>query len=108
MSIDILQNVVLEFVETVILPVASAPMQWVIRGAEVLFPGLIRSIIESKKDALKLLGLIDGEGNLNIENTKQFINGAFTKMPAVEAFGITFTKADGDKFIALLEKHKGV
>lgn len=61
-----------------------------------------RNIVEKLNEK----GMIDPQGNVDIEILKGGINGGFSVSSVMSMFGYRFDRGDGDAIIALLEKYK--
>lgn len=63
-------------------------------------------IVRNIKEKLDAKGMVDPQGNVDIEILKGGINGGFSVSDTVSMFGYRFDRGDGDAIIALLEKYK--
>lgn len=103
-------NVVADFISDRILPGAT--------GNDGFWAGFARGAVQavganpdtfiarSIQERLNAKGMVDPQGNVDIEVLKGGINGGFSVSNTVSMFGYRFDRGDGDAIIALLEKYK--
>lgn len=105
LSLNKLQNVLLEFVETKMLPVAPPLVKFMIGGAIPVALGSLDKMIAQYRPMLETLDIIDPT-RLNIDKASEFIRGGFSKTDKINIYNFTFDKNDGEYLIGLLEKYK--
>ena len=105
-SLSKIQNVLPEFIDTRMMPVAPTNIKWVLGGATFLVLGQADALLGKYLPMLKALNLVNDNNQLDIELTKGFINSAFSKSDSLGFYGFTFNKHDGEALIAILEKYK--
>lgn len=105
-----LSNVLSDFISERILPGAV--------GNDGFWAGFARGAVQAIganpdtfiarniKEKLDAKGMVDPQGNVDIEILKGGINGGFSVSDTVSMFGYRFDRGDGDAIIALLEKYK--
>ena len=86
-------------------------MKWLIGGASTPLLTRFDKIVSNYAPILKSIGVIDENGNLDIETVEKFLNSAFSKQDSVQVpfmgVPITFDKSDGDALIAILKRQAG-
>lgn len=87
--------------EAVIPHIANPTMQWFLAGATATGALLNQRVL----GAMQMAGLIDAEGNVDLDKLETFSKAAFASQPKVETpFAVTFEQADADAFIARLRR----
>ncbi len=105
-SLNKIQNVLPEFVDTRIMPNVSAKSKWLAGGGTFLILRQADSIIDKHSPVLKQLGLVNENNQLDIELFKGVINSAFDKSAEVDFMGFTFDRHDGEALIGIMEKYR--
>lgn len=105
-SLNKLQNVLLEFVEAKMLPVAPPIIKFLIGGAVPVVLNKFDEVVNQYRPQLELLGLLTKEGKLDIEKASSFIRGGFSKTESITLYNFKFNKEDGEFLINLTEKYK--
>lgn len=105
LSLNKLQNVFLEFVETKMLPVAPPVVKFMIGGATPLVLKNLDSMIEQYRPILESLGIIDSN-RVDIDKASSFIRSGFDKTTTIQLWQFKFDKQDGEYLIGLMEKYK--
>lgn len=105
LSLNKLQNVLLEFVEAKLLPVAPPLMKFMIGGAIPVVLNQVDSLLTKYLPLLETLGMINSN-RLDVDKASDFIRGGFSKTEKVTLWNFTFDKNDGEYLIGLLEKYK--
>ncbi|MCM1512593.1 MAG: hypothetical protein NC112_05740 [Oxalobacter formigenes] len=91
----------------------SALMKWALGGVSSVALSRVDKILEKYTPILKPLGVMDEEGNLNIDTAAAFLESAFEKQPELEiqipviGGSITFDREDGEALISLLKRYGG-
>lgn len=106
-GLDKLDNVLIEFVDSQLMPTAPSWMQFMLGGA---VPVLI-----SKKEELynkilplgKSLGIIDDQGRILIEKLQEFLENGFKKSNRMQIGSFVFTSTDGEALINIMRKYEG-
>lgn len=105
-----LSNVLSDFISERIIPGSA--------GNDGFWAGFARGAVQaiganpdsfvarSIREKLDAKGMVDPQGNVDIEILKGGINGGFSVSNTVSMFGYRFDRGDGDAIIALLEKYK--
>lgn len=87
--------------EAVIPNIANPTMQWFIAGAAAT-GALLNSRVLS---AMRMAGLVDEEGMVDVDKLETFSKAAFASQPKVETpFAVTFEESDATAFLARLRK----
>ena len=105
-SLSKIQNVLPEFIDTRMMPVAPSNVKWLLGGATFLMLGQADTLIGKYLPMLKALNLVNDNNQLDIELAKGFINSAFSKSETLSFYGFTFNPHDGEALLAILEKYK--
>ena len=105
-SLSKIQNVLPEFVDTILMPSAPSAMKWILGGSTFLILRRADAIIAQYLPMMKMAGLVNDNNQLDIELTKGFLNSAFDKSGNITMYGFTFDKTDGEALIGILEKYK--
>lgn len=105
LSLDKLQNVLLEFVETKMLPVAPPVVKFMIGGAIPLVLKNLGSMVEQYRPILESLGIIN-HTRIDIDKASSFIRSGFDKTDLIQLWQFKFDKQDGEYLIGLMEKYK--
>lgn len=86
--------------EAVIPNVSSPVAQWILAGAAAVdaFTGP-KTLI-----ALRMVGVADDAGNIDVDKLEQFLKGAFAKQPHIELpiVGVVFEQSDAEAFVKRL------
>ncbi len=111
-SLAQLKLVLGEFLDQQILPVATNSLtKWSIGGASVLVLNNLEKVITPYKSLLISLGIMDANLNTNKDTCKVFLDNAFKTSPELKVTLLgnifTFTKADADALLAIMEKYNG-
>lgn len=105
-----LSNVLSDFISERIIPGST--------GNDGFWAGFARGVVQAvganpdsfvARNILEKLnenGMVDPQGNVDIEILKGGINGGFSVSSVMSMFGYRFDRGDGDAIIALLEKYK--
>lgn len=104
-SLNKIQNVLPEFVDTRIMPNVSAASKWLAGGGTFLILRQSDTLIDKHAPALKQIGLVNENNQLDIELFKGFLNSAFDKAGEVDFMGFTFDRHDGEALIGIMEKY---
>ena len=87
--------------EAVIPHIANPTMQWFLAGAAATGALLNQRVL----GAMQMAGLIDAEGNVDVDKLETFSKAAFAIQPKVETpFAVTFEQADADAFLNRLRR----
>lgn len=87
--------------EAVIPNIANPTMQWFIAGAAATGAILNPRVLS----AMRMAGLVDEEGMVDVDKLDAFSKAAFKAQPRVETpFAISFEQSDADAFIARLRR----
>lgn len=87
--------------EAVIPHIANPTMQWFLAGAAATGALLNQRVL----GAMQMAGLIDAEGNVDVDKLETFSKAAFASQPKVETpFAVTFEQADADAFLNRLRR----
>lgn len=105
-SLNKVQNVLPEFIDTRLAPTAPTWLKWVLGGGIPFILQQADNIINQYTPTLKLLGLVNEHNQLDIEATKSFMNAAFSKQEKVDYLNFIFDKQDGDALIGIMEKYR--
>nr|DAQ15552.1 MAG TPA: hypothetical protein [Caudoviricetes sp.] len=106
MSLDKFDQVLIEFVDSQMMPTAPTYMKFLIGGSV--------PIIISKKDQLikqylplgKTMGLVDDQGRILIDNVEKFLNDGFAKSGRIQVGSIIFTPEDATALINIMRKYE--
>lgn len=93
-----------QYVESILIPECKAPMRKFALGALIGTGKLSINVLP--KGALTALGVLDGDGNVDVDLLKKAVNGGVDAAGElyVELIGLHFTKPDLDKFFSFIEK----
>lgn len=105
-SLGKLQNVLPEFVETRMLPVAPPTVQWMLAGLTPLVMQNLGGMVDKYKPTLKALGMLDEQDRLDLEKTRQVFDAGFSKCEKVPLLGFNFDRTDGEALLGILDKYK--
>lgn len=105
-SISKIQNVLPEFVDTRIMPNVSAISKWLVGGGTFLILRQSDVLVNKYLPALKQVGLVNENNQLDIELAKGFINSAFEKSGEIPFMGLLFDRHDGEALIGIMEKYR--
>lgn len=95
------QAVAAHMAEAVIPHIANHTMQWFLAGATATGALLNQRVL----GAMQMAGLIDTEGNVDVDKLETFSKAAFASQPKVETpFAVTFEQADADAFLNRLRR----
>lgn len=87
--------------EAVIPHIANPTMQWFLAGAAATGAILNPRVLS----AMRMAGLVDEEGMVDVDKCEAFSKAAFKAQPRVDTpFSISFEQADADAFIARLRR----
>jgi hypothetical protein len=105
-SLNKIQNVVPEFVNTRLMPAAPTLVQWVLGGSTVLILQNVDKFMSKYVPMLKEIGLVNEYNQLDIDKAKEFINGGFNATNMISVYGFNLTRDDGDALIGILDRYK--
>lgn len=116
---------VIDFIERGILPkVKSENLRWIGGGLLPMVCPLLACKINEASVMLKVIGIMDEGGNISIDNTKKFMEGAFHQQPELrveiasllpkecpeivkdwlEGVAVKLSSQDANDFIAMLNE----
>lgn len=99
-------NVVVEFVDSRLMPVAPPMARWTLGGVIALLPGRLNDLIEHYLPTMKMAKVVDENNIVDIEQAKKFLYGAFDKQPKIELFNFILNREDADALIQIMENNK--
>lgn len=105
-----MQEALAEFVDKQVLPAAedSSFLMWLIPGAAAVFISKIDTILEPFKGMMEKIGLIDEEGNYNVDEIEKFLSASFKKQESFKiplvGKDLNFTEKDADALITFMNK----
>lgn len=105
-SLSKVKDVLPEFARQRLMPGAPVHVQWLIAGSINLLPTVADTYIQKNLAMLTGIGIVNDQGQVDIEMAKSFMEKAFADIPKVPFLGFVFDKSDGEAFINLLENHK--
>lgn len=70
-------------------------------GAAKINPG---AVIAQYEPALKMVGIMDDDGNVDLDAVKAALVSAFANVPTFDAFGFTFSEADAETLLRHLQR----
>ena len=102
-TVDKFNEYLVQYVQGVLIPEARRPMTKFMLGA-LLGSGGVR-LPEKVVEAMKMVGVVDEDGNIEVETLKNAIEGGFKTAGEVPlaALGIHLDRPEIDKFHRLLE-----
>ena len=94
------QAVRAHFAEEVIPNVANPVAQWVLAGASAVDAFSGQKVLTS----MRMVGVADEGGNVDVDKLEAFFKGAFGKQPHVELplVGVVFEASDAEAFVKRL------
>jgi hypothetical protein len=101
-----MQNVVPEFVNSRLMPSAPTMIQWFLGGSTVLLLQNLDGYVKRYLPMMKEVGLVNDQNQLDIDKTKDFINGGFNATNVITLFGFNISREDGDALIGILDRYK--
>ena len=105
-SLNKFQQVFIEFVDQRLIPSAPPTMKWLLGGTSFLILRQADSMINEYLPILRSLGLVNENGQLDVELVRGFLSSAFSKSEKITFKGITFDAQEGEALIAIMEKYK--
>lgn len=87
-------NVIVSFVEQDLLPKGTNPQRWL---TVFVVTGMVKQaqvLVEQHKDTLKMIGVLNDQNEVNVEELRDLALEAFSKSGPVEIAGIIFDKED--------------
>lgn len=87
-------NVIVSFVEQDLLPKGSNSQRWL---TVFIVTGMVKQvevIVEQHKNTLKMIGVLNDQNEVNVEELRDLALEAFSKSGPVEIGGIVFDKED--------------
>lgn len=106
-GLDKLDNVLIEFVDSQLMPTAPSWMQFILGGAVPVVISKKEEIYNKFLPLGKSLGIIDDQGRVIIEKLKEFLDNGFKKNNKIQIGAFVFTPTDGDALISILRKYEG-
>lgn len=105
-SLNKFQQVFTEFVEQRLIPSAPPNIKWILGGTSFLILRQADSMINEYLPMLRSFGLVNENGQLDVELARGFLNSAFSKSEKITFKGITLDAQEGEALIAIMEKYK--
>ena len=105
-SLSKMQNVLPEFVNSRLMPSAPTMIQWFLGGSTVLILQNLDSYVNRFLPLLREVGLVNEYNQLDIDKTKEFINGGFNATNIITVYGFNISREDGDALIGILDRYK--
>lgn len=106
LSLEKLPNIITEFAESRLLPVAPPVVQFMIGGALPLVLTRTGEMLAQYSPVLKAIGILTEQNKIDVEKSTAFIRNGFTKSTKFQIMNFTFDKNDGEFLIGLMEKYK--
>lgn len=95
------QAVAVHVGEAIVPNVGNPAMQWFLAGAAATGALLNPRVLS----AMRMAGLVDEEGMVDVDKCEVFSKAAFKTQPRVDTpFAISFEQSDADAFIARLRR----
>lgn len=112
-SLAQLKLIIGEFLDQQVLAYATNSLtKWSLGGASVLVLNNLEKVLTPYKSLLTSLGISDEALNINKDVCKTFLDNAFKTTPELKITLLgnifTFTKADADALLSIMEKYNGV
>ena len=116
---------VVDFIERAILPkVSSEGMRWSIGAALPFLPSLLNMKLNEYAEILSVLGVMDSDGNINLDAVKESLDKAFKAQATLKVnigsllpknvpellreklsgLNVTFTQQDAKDFLLMLRE----
>lgn len=111
-SLNQMKLILGEFLDKQVIGASTNSLfKWTARGSSILVLNNLEKVVAPYKSILLSLGILNEDLSVNSDTCKLFLESAFKEEPKVKVpfLGsmITFTKADADILIDLMEKSDG-
>lgn len=107
-----LYSAIREYIDRYVMPL-GASMDWKEQAKHHFKVGIVKYRVERlvktylNNNGLKMLEIVDSEGNIDVEPIYQSARDVFTTIPTITAMGIDFKSNDLETLYSIMQKQAG-